>query len=102
MKSVRDNQHSAQLSILEGVASAPMASDRQEHVQRALATLEALAETWVEQCGIAPDLLRIPVNCPTEALQVQTHALILRFVKLAYIEGFYNGRRSIVELWDEK
>ena len=60
-------------------------------VDRALATLDAMAEAWVERHGIAQQLQAIPVNCVAAHHQQEARALILRFVKQAYLEGLYNG-----------
>lgn len=67
------------------------------HVKRVLELLNAMSEAWAERVGIAQAVRSIPVNCPTPEFCERSHALILRHIKQAYVEGLYAGRMSAVD-----
>jgi len=78
-------------SALIGVEGEVNETHSDPHVTKAMALLEAMAETWAEKTGIGQELRVIPVNCPTPTFQERSHALMIRYVKQAYMEGLYAG-----------
>lgn len=59
----------------------------QEKTQRALAALDAMAETWAAKIGLRQAVRSILENPDSENRLVE-------FIKQAHVEGLYEGRTS--------